>query len=101
MQGLFVCSQAGPGFPAGREGASMSTGPNAGEASGGTSADVPPFRYTAALADQIETTWQRRWADESTYAAPNPAGPLADGFDRVAITRHAYIMDMFPYPSGA
>jgi leucyl-tRNA synthetase len=64
-------------------------------------ADMPPFRYTAALADSIETGWQRRWADEGTYNAPNPTGPLADGFDRVAIRPHAYVMDMFPYPSGA
>ncbi|HEX3336172.1 MAG TPA: leucine--tRNA ligase [Jatrophihabitans sp.] len=63
--------------------------------------DMPPFRYTAALADSIETGWQRRWADAGTYNAPNPTGPLADGFDRVAIRPHAYVMDMFPYPSGA
>ena len=63
--------------------------------------DVPPFRYTAALANSIETAWQERWAREGTFNAPNPAGPLADGFDRVAIRPHAYVMDMFPYPSGA
>jgi leucyl-tRNA synthetase len=79
----------------------MSTGPTSGDTDAGGAADVPPFRYTAALADTIETTWQRRWAEEGTFDAPNPAGPLSDGFDRVAITRHAYVMDMFPYPSGA
>src|SRR3954463_5454181 len=63
--------------------------------------DVPAFRYTGALAQSIETAWQRRWAEHGTYNAPNPTGPLADGFDRVAIGPHAYIMDMFPYPSGA
>jgi leucyl-tRNA synthetase len=62
--------------------------------------DTPAFRYNAALADSIETSWQRRWADEGIYDAPNPSGPLADGFDRVAIRPHAYVMDMFPYPSG-
>ena len=50
---------------------------------------------------QIETRWQQRWADEGTFNAPNPTGPLAEGFDRVAIRPHSYIMDMFPYPSGA
>ncbi len=64
-------------------------------------ADVPPFRYTAAVADSIETSWQERWAGEGTFNAPNPSGPLDDGFDRVAIRPHAYVMDMFPYPSGA
>ncbi len=72
-----------------------------GEQPGDTAADVPAFRYNAALADSIETTWQRRWAEQGTYNAPNPAGPLAEGFDRVAIRPHSFIMDMFPYPSGA
>ena len=63
--------------------------------------DPPPFRYTAGLADMIETGWQKRWSDEGTFNAPNPSGPLAEGFDKVAIRPHAYIMDMFPYPSGA
>jgi leucyl-tRNA synthetase len=63
--------------------------------------EIPPFRYTGALAQSIETGWQQRWAEQGTHDAPNPSGPLADGFDRVAIGRHTYIMDMFPYPSGA
>ncbi len=64
-------------------------------------ADVPAHRYTAALADGIETSWQRRWMDDGTFNAPNPTGPMSDGFDRVAIGRHTFVMDMFPYPSGA
>lgn len=74
----------------------MSTGSEPGDTS-----DVPPFRYTAALADTIETRWQRRWAELGTFDAPNPSGPLDAGFDRVAIRPHCYVMDMFPYPSGA
>ncbi|GAB2458050.1 leucine--tRNA ligase [Jatrophihabitans fulvus] len=66
-----------------------------------TSADTPPFRYTAARADEIELRWQARWAEEGTFNAPNPSGPLDDGFDRVAIRPQKYVMDMFPYPSGA
>ena len=64
-------------------------------------ADVPPHRYTGAKADAIETSWQDRWEREGTYNAPNPVGPLSEGFDRVAIGPHAFVMDMFPYPSGA
>ncbi len=64
-------------------------------------ADVPPFRYTAAMADAVETRWQQRWFDEGTFNAPNPTGPMSEGFERVAIGRHSYVMDMFPYPSGA
>jgi leucyl-tRNA synthetase len=62
---------------------------------------VPEHRYTAALAGQIEVAWQERWAAEGTFHAPNPAGPLADGFDRVADRQKLYVLDMFPYPSGA
>jgi leucyl-tRNA synthetase len=62
--------------------------------------DRPPYRYGAAMADAIELAWQERWQDEGTFNAPNPSGPLAEGFDRVAIRPQAYIADMFPYPSG-
>jgi leucyl-tRNA synthetase len=62
--------------------------------------DRPPYRYDASMADAIEVGWQQRWQDEGTFNAPNPTGPLAEGFDRVAIRPQAYIADMFPYPSG-
>ncbi len=62
---------------------------------------VPPHRYTAELAARIETTWQDRWQAEGTFRAPNPTGPLADGFDRVTDRPKLYVLDMFPYPSGA
>ena len=52
------------------------------------------------MADAIELAWQDRWEREGTFAAPNPSGPLSEGFDRMAIRPHTYIMDMFPYPSG-
>jgi leucyl-tRNA synthetase len=61
--------------------------------------DVPPFRYTAALAADIEQRWQRRWAEDATFHAPNPSGPMADP-DAVAGRPKLFIMDMFPYPSG-
>ena len=38
---------------------------------------APPFRYTAALAAEIEARWQDRWDAEGTFHAPNPTGPLA------------------------
>jgi leucyl-tRNA synthetase len=62
---------------------------------------VPPHRYTAALATEIETTWQDRWEQDGTFRAPNPSGPLSDGFDAVAGRPKLYVLDMFPYPSGA
>jgi leucyl-tRNA synthetase len=63
--------------------------------------DTPKFRYTAALANEIEAKWQERWDADHTFWTPNPAGPLADGFEAVADRRKLFVMDMFPYPSGA
>jgi leucyl-tRNA synthetase len=63
--------------------------------------DVPPHRYTPALAQRIELAWQDRWAAEGTFHTPNPAGRLSEGFERVADRPKAFVMDMFPYPSGA
>ncbi len=62
---------------------------------------IPPHRYTAALADQIEVAWQERWAREQIFHAPNPTGAMSEGFERVADRPKMYVMDMFPYPSGA
>src|SRR5215204_5298446 len=62
--------------------------------------ETPPHRYTATLAGRIETAWQDRWEREGTFDAPNPTGPLAAGFDRVAGRPRRYVLDMFPYPSG-
>ena len=61
--------------------------------------DEPPFRYGPRLAGEIERHWQERWAAEGTFYTPNPAGPLADGF--VPGREPFYVLDMFPYPSGA
>ena len=66
-----------------------------------TPADVPPHRYTAQLAGEIEARWQERWETEGTFHAPNPVGPLADTDHPRAGAEKRYIADMFPYPSGA
>ncbi|WP_435210150.1 leucine--tRNA ligase [Micromonospora sp. bgisy143] len=63
--------------------------------------DIPPFRYTAAMAGEIETRWQDTWAREGTFHAPNPTGPLADPSHPRAGAEKLYVLDMFPYPSGA
>ena len=56
-----------------------------------------PFRYTAALAETIETSWQDRWEAEGTFYSDNPVGALA-GPD--ADKKKFFLLDMFPYPSG-
>jgi leucyl-tRNA synthetase len=63
--------------------------------------DVPPYRYTAAMANEIEARWQDFWAENGTFHAPNPTGALADpGHPRFGAEK-MYVLDMFPYPSGS
>jgi leucyl-tRNA synthetase len=65
-----------------------------------TESEIPPFRYTAVLAERIERVWQDRWEREGTFHTPSPAGALREGFDRVADRPKFFLNDMFPYPSG-
>ncbi|CAM5273942.1 Leucine--tRNA ligase OS=Streptomyces alboniger OX=132473 GN=leuS PE=3 SV=1 [Streptomyces alboniger] len=63
-----------------------------------------PHRYTAALAAEIEARWQDFWDAEGTYEAPNPSGDMAprDEAETALVGKpKKFIMDMFPYPSGA
>ena len=64
-------------------------------------ADVPPYRYTAAMAGEIEPRWQAYWADNGTFHAPNPEGELADPAHPRAGAPKLHVQDMFPYPSGS
>ncbi|MGP7961271.1 leucine--tRNA ligase [Sanguibacter sp. A247] len=63
----------------------------------------PSFRYTPALAQEIELRWQERWEERGTFFAADPAGGLPDGEGRFADPSSSsfFVMDMFPYPSGA
>ncbi len=44
----------------------------------------------------FEPKWQARWDEEKTFRTPNPG---EEGFD--ASKPKYYVLDMFPYPSGA
>ncbi|CAL9529562.1 Leucine--tRNA ligase [Streptomyces sp. enrichment culture] len=57
-------------------------------------------KYDAALAADIEARWQDWWEQHGTYRTPNPSGDLADDPAQAARPKK-FIMDMFPYPSGA
>lgn len=57
------------------------------------------YRYTPGLATKIEAKWQKHWADNGTFNAPNPTGDLAEPGAELPENRK-FIQDMFPYPSG-
>jgi leucyl-tRNA synthetase len=63
----------------------------------GISEEVPPFRYTAQMADEIERRWQRRWEEWGTFHVPNPVGSLKGPVAKDKL----FVQDMFPYPSGS
>jgi leucyl-tRNA synthetase len=63
--------------------------------------DETPFRYTAAMARDIELAWQDRWEEAGTFRAPNPAGPWAEPEKVAGRGKKLVVLDMFPYPSGA
>ena len=65
-----------------------------------TPPDEAPYRYTAATAAEIEQRWQDHWESHGTFHAPNPSGPMAGPAAREASDK-LYVLDMFPYPSGA
>jgi leucyl-tRNA synthetase len=62
---------------------------------------IPPYRYTAKLAGDIESRWRELWAKRGTFEVPNPSGALADGSAGLEGRDPFYVLDMFPYPSGA
>ena len=47
---------------------------------------------------EIEENWQKFWADNQTFKATNPAQSSDEGD---ADKPKYYVLDMFPYPSGA
>ena len=44
--------------------------------------------------NEIEAKWQKYWAENQTFKAENPRSVGAD-------KEKFYVLDMFPYPSGA
>jgi leucyl-tRNA synthetase len=49
--------------------------------------------------NEIEAKWQKYWAENKTFAAHNPSSPPLEGLGEEK-PKH-YVLDMFPYPSGA
>jgi len=63
-----------------------------------TSSDTQQTGYPFA---QIETKWQKYWKDNNTFATPNRRQTLDDGTVIKSTNKKKYVLDMFPYPSGA
>ncbi len=57
--------------------------------------DHPPHRYTADLANRLETLWQEEWDNRGMWKQPNPGEAGFDGSKP-----KQFVLDMFPYPSG-
>jgi leucyl-tRNA synthetase len=57
-----------------------------------TNPDEKAPRYDAAT---LEPKWQRYWLEHKTFATPEPTTMDTAGRPK------AYVLDMFPYPSGA
>lgn len=49
---------------------------------------------------EIEAKWQKYWADNKTFAAHNNFETRGEAESSVIKPKH-YVLDMFPYPSGA
>ena len=75
---------------------------NAAESPAETHDEMPKHRYNADLAGDIERKWQDRWESEQTFWTPNPAGSRLDqpNAERATLPK-LFVLDMFPYPSGA
>ena len=63
-----------------------------------TNSDTQQTGYPFA---QIETKWQKYWKDNNTFATPNRRQTLDDGTVIKSTNKKKYVLDMFPYPSGA
>lgn len=81
----------------------MNTSSNTPQSGASGALGEPVFRYNAQLAEKIELKWQDRWEELGTFYAADPEGGLPDGKGNYADpdSKSFFVMDMFPFPSGA
>ncbi|MDR2748735.1 MAG: leucine--tRNA ligase [Bifidobacteriaceae bacterium] len=64
--------------------------------------EIPKFRYTAELANSIEAKWQKYWSENQTFQVSETVELETVNSKPTKTEKNPYfIMDMFPYPSGA
>jgi hypothetical protein len=49
----------------------------------------------------IESKWQKYWEENHTFITPQRRSTLVDGTIVKSSKKKKYVLDMFPYPSGA
>src|SRR5690606_24664239 len=72
------------------------TDPARGAAVASAPLPLPPSPMAGYPFEAIEHRWQRYWRDHDTFRTPGPGDPGFDGSKP-----KYYVLDMFPYPSGA
>ena len=63
-----------------------------------SAAEAPPAGYPFA---SVESKWQAYWKENKTFATPERRTVKADGTVVKSENKKKYVLDMFPYPSGA
>ena len=53
--------------------------------------EVPPQRYNAALANEIECKWQDRWDEQHVFYTPNRTGLLSEDPRHLADRPHLFL----------
>ena len=68
------------------------------ETEAATDAPAAPTGYPFA---NVESKWQAYWAENHTFATPERRTVEEDGTVIKSTKKKKYVLDMFPYPSGA
>ena len=63
-----------------------------------TNPTITPTSYPFAT---VESKWQAYWKEHQTFATPSRRIVNEDGTITRSTNKKKYVLDMFPYPSGA
>jgi leucyl-tRNA synthetase len=66
-----------------------------------TNNNAPPTVGGGYPFSSIESKWQKYWEENQTFITPQRRSTLVDGTIVKSGKKKKYVLDMFPYPSGA
>jgi hypothetical protein len=66
-----------------------------------TNNNTPPPTAGGYPFSTIESKWQKYWEENHTFKTPQRRSTLVDGTIVKSSKKKKYVLDMFPYPSGA